>query len=138
MIPVRICENSFFVFVKCMYEFNDNKELLKYCFLMQDYRNTQKKNRERDQQNMSDELQFSINLNVHGDFYSPFSIESNVVLKKTCPLVENQECLDIGLSEFASSNSLDISSLDKHIQLLDTIYGERTIYVYYFILKLTA
>ena len=128
MTSIRFCENSFFVFVKCIDEFKDNKEFIKYCFLMQNYRHMHKRditesNLDLEQQKTSKEV--SIDLNRQDDLYSPFSIESNVVLKKTCRLVENQEYLDIRFSEFDTPNSLDISS--KHIQLLDTINGKRTI-----------
>ena len=111
-----------------MGEFKDIKELLKYCFLMQEYRQTQnKKKAVVDQQNM----------NIEVDLYLPFSIENNVDLRKTCRLVENQLYIEISTtdSDTASKKKLVIESLTKYIDLVDKINGEPTIIVYYFFLR---
>ena len=108
-----------------MDEFKNNRELLKYCFLMQEYRSTQKKNRELDLQDISDSPQASVNIKMLGDLKMAFSIENNVSLWETCRLVENPAYLEIRLSNNFSPNSQNINSFKKYTGLIKKIDGER-------------
>ena len=95
---------TFFVLVNRMEDFKNNREFLKYCFLMQDYRHTQKK--------CFPEV-FVDN--------SVFSIKNNVELMSSCRLIENQSYLDIYSSDFIPTNSQVISSVEKYKGLLEQI-----------------
>ena len=141
-IDGHIPENSYIVFVKCMEEFDNNKELLKYCFLMKEYRHTltlenkgsdiceehnfrQYRQRHRSnvqQQDIIEERQFRQKYRMSTQSLV-FSIEKNV--EQNCPLVDNQYYIDINLSQLTKVSPVSLkSSFDNYEKLLTLIAGE--------------
>ena len=124
-ITFNTFENSFFVFVKCKNEYKENKELLKYCFLMQAYRQTMKKKEEKkkkeegnlqediDGQYICDKRQLSEYRHTTDCLF--FSIENNVKIVENCRIVDNQFYEEIDLSQFMEKDN-NLSVFPKKIK----------------------
>ena len=104
--------------------FEKNRDsILKYCFLMQYFRNKQKKFREesnkKPQNNNVEPYSNPVKEDEDKYSYSVFYIEKNYELYESCRLVDNQALVDVSLS--FSTNNGGQTSLNKSLELLAPI-----------------
>ena len=118
MSTFNTSENCYFVFVKSIDEFKENRKLLKYCFLMQEYRQTPQT---KESTNINEERLFKFRTDCLA-----FSIEKKITLGYNCRLVDNQSYKELDLGQFMEKvNCLVKSSLDSYKVLLLKIKGEQ-------------